>query len=72
MIKANLKRGDLLLPGIYMVQNGNKIVGLVLDVDGDQVRVFLNNGKDCWYDQKTITDLFQPVGYGNARSSRHA
>ena len=42
-----------------MVANGTKITGLVLDVSADQARVYLNNGKDCWYDQKTITDLFE-------------
>lgn len=59
MIINNLSIGDLLLPSVYMVANGTKITGLVLDVSADQARVYLNNGKDCWYDQKTIVDLFE-------------
>lgn len=53
-----MKVGDLLLPSIYMEVNGKKITGVVLDVEGERARVFLNNGKDSWYDQKTILDLF--------------
>jgi hypothetical protein len=58
-----LKRGDLLVPSIYMQVNGTNITGLVLDVKGDRARVFLNNGKDCWYDTKTITDLFDTAKF---------
>jgi len=55
-----------------MEQNGKKISGIVLDVNGDKARIFLNNFKDCWYDQKTITDLFFVVSNLNARSTRHS
>lgn len=41
-----------------MTENGTKITGFVVDVEGDKVKVYLNNGKLSWYDQKTITDLF--------------
>ena len=51
----------MLAPSFYMEANGTKIYGLVIDVSKDKVRVFLNNGKDSWYDQKTITDLFNVV-----------
>jgi len=67
-----LEAGDLLLPGVYMEQNGTKISGIALEVNHKKstVRVFLNNGKDCWYDIKTIVDLFQPVDrHGNVRSA---
>lgn len=56
-----LKKGDMLIPSFYMEANGKKVTGLVLDATIDKARVFLNNGKDCWYDQKTITDLFDVV-----------
>ena len=72
IINNTLKIGDLLLPSIYMEQNGTKISGLVLDVKDDTTRVFLNNGKDCWYDQKTITDLFHVASFRNDRPTRRS
>lgn len=59
----SLSRGDMLFPSFYMQSNGTKIHGLVIDVSIGRVRVFLNNGKDCWYDQKTIVDLFDVVKF---------
>ena len=55
-----------------MEQNGTKISGLVLDVKDDTTRVFLNNGKDCWYDRKTITDLFHVASFRNDRPTRRS
>lgn len=53
----------MLFPSFYMQSNGTKIHGLVIDVSVGRARVFLNNGKDCWYDQKTIVDLFDVVKF---------
>ena len=65
----HLRPGYLLTPSIYMEVNGTKITGLVLEVKGDEARVYLNNGKDCWYDQKTITDLFNVSAAGAGHRS---
>jgi hypothetical protein len=63
--KMSLSRGDLLIPSLYMEMNGSKISGVIVDTNpsNDTIRVYLNNGKDCWYDTKTITDLFNIVKF---------
>lgn len=54
----HVKKGSFISPSIYMKNNGKNIIGLILEIEGDRVRVFLNNKKDCWLDKQVLFDLF--------------
>ena len=59
MVNRHMKRGSLLLPSIYMVQNGSKIVGIILEISDSRVRILMNNHNHGWYDMNTVIDLFK-------------
>lgn len=42
-----------------MEVNGKKLVGFIVEVKAEKVRIFLNNLNDTWIEKQVLLDLFQ-------------